>query len=259
MLAEKVILITGGTGSFGQAFVREALKHSPTSIRVFSRGEYAQWEMQQRFNNAALRFFIGDVRDRRRLFRAMQGVDYVVHAAALKHITFCEYNPIEAVKTNIDGSVNVIEAALDCGVDKVLAVSSDKAVHPINIYGATKLAMEKLFINANVYGDTKFSFARFGNFINSRGSVLELWEREKPTGKITITNPDMTRYWISLEDAAQFTIDCLEQMEGGETFIPAMEQKSISQLAEEFAPDCSWHIIGGRDGEKVTEELYDNC
>ncbi len=255
-LEDKVILLTGGTGSFGQVFAEEALKHNPEAIRVFSRGEYPQLEMQRHFNNSKLRFLIGDIRDRERVYRAMNGVDIVVHSAALKQVPTCEYNPIEAIRTNIDGSMNVIDAALDNGIDKVLAISSDKAVHPINLYGATKLVMEKLIIQANVYGDTRFSCLRCGNFWGSRGSVIPLWQKQAEQGEIDITDGDMTRFWIELEDVAQFAINCLDRMEGGEIFIPRMREEMLTKTARGIAPDALIKVIGKRAGEKKHEALF---
>ena len=256
MVENKTLLITGGTGSFGQEFTRVALKYNPEAIRIFSRGEFAQWEMERDFNNSRLRFFIGDVRDRDRLKRAMNGVDIVVHSAALKQVPACEYNPIEAIKTNIDGSINVIDSALDEGVERVLAISSDKAVHPINLYGATKLVMEKLFIQANVYVGTKFSCVRYGNFEGSRGSVLPLWTSQKENGIITLTEKEMTRFWITLEKAAEFAIDCIGRMAGGEIFIPKMPEIEMGELAKQIAPDAELKVIGRRGGEKLHENLF---
>lgn len=256
MIENKTLLITGGTGSFGREFTKVALKYNPEAIRIFSRGEYAQWEMEKSFNNSKLRFLIGDVRERERLKRAMQGVDIVVHAAALKQVPACEYNPIEAIRTNIDGSINVIDTALDSGVDKVLAISSDKAVHPINLYGATKLVMEKLFIQANVYVGTKFSCVRYGNFYGSRGSVLPLWQSQREKGEITLTQKEMTRFWITLENATEFAIDCLGKMEGGEIYIPKMPKRTLEALAYQVAPDAKLKIIGKRAGEKLHEALF---
>lgn len=253
----ETFLVTGGTGSFGQAFVREILEHNPASVRIFSRNEYYQWQMRQDFNDDRLRFLIGDVRDRERLRRAMEDVDVVIHAAALKHVPTCEYNPIEAIKTNIDGSINVIDAAIDGGVSKVLAISSDKAVHPLNLYGATKLVEEKLFIYGNVYGDTMFSCVRFGNFEPSRGSVFELWAaQEKRKEILTVTDTQMTRFYIGVNEAAKFTIKCIEIMEGGEIFIPKMELKSNFDLLEKIAPGVPIKIIGRRKGEKRHEAIF---
>lgn len=257
MIDGKVILVTGGTGSYGEIFVELAIKeYNPKAVRVFSRGEYFQWEMSHKLNDLRLRYLIGDIRDRDRLHRAMGGVDIVVHAAALKHVPLCEYNPIEAVKTNIVGSINVIDAAIDNHVDKVIALSSDKAVHPINIYGATKLAMEKLFINSNVYGDTKFSCVRFGNFWASRGSVIPLFAKQAEEGEITVTDPDMTRFWITLEDAARFTIQCIGKMEGKEIFVPKMDNANLSDLIKKYFPEAKRKVIGKREGEKVKELMF---
>lgn len=185
----------------------------------------------------------------------MHNVDIVVHAAALKHIDLCEYNPIETVKTNIDGTVNAIETAIDCGVDKVLFISSDKAVHPINIYGATKLVGEKLFINATMYGKVKFSCVRYGNFWGSRGSVIPLWIKQMEEGEITITQKEMTRFWITLDEATQFAITCIERMKGGEIFIPIMPSHTLAELAGRLAPDCKIKVIGKRKGEKLNEMI----
>ena len=240
-------LITGGTGTLGQALVKEI----DGTIRVFSRGEYEQSEMQKEFPE--VRYLIGDVRDRGRLRRALSGVDVVIHAAALKQVPTCEYNPIEAIKTNIDGSINVIETALDCRVPKVIAVSSDKAVHPINLYGATKLVMEKLFIHANVYGETKFSCVRLGNFYQSRGSFLsDIYGKEE----ISVTDKEMTRFWMSVTHAAQFILDCLDRMEGGEIFVPKMPQRELMDLIDELAPEVKVKVIGKRKGEKLNEMLF---
>jgi len=258
-LKGKVVLISGGAGSFGQEFVRRALREDPNIIRVFDNSEYFQWKMQEDNKDPRLRFFIGDVRDRGRLRRAMNGVDIVVHAAALKHVPLCEYNPIEAVRTNIEGSINVIDTAIDTGVDKVLAISSDKAVHPINIYGATKLVMEKLIIQANVYGvgETKLSCVRFGNFYGSRGSFIPLLYDKLDKGEeITITDKEMARYWITLDIAVDFVVKCIEMMQGGEIFIPKMPQKTLKELINDLAPDVKLKVIGKRAGEKLTELLF---
>ena len=255
-LTGSTVFVTGGTGSFGQAFVTECLKHDPYAIRIFSRSEPPQVAMKQKFNNLKLRFLIGDVRERDRLFRAMQGVDIVVHAAALKHVDICEYNPIEAVRTNILGAVNVVDCALDTRVSKVINVSSDKAVHPINLYGATKLSAEKLFTHADVYGKTKFCNIRLGNIWNSQGSVTAKWMSEINTGIITVTESEMSRYWITQENAAQFAIKCLEMMQGGEIFIPKMPRKTMAEIAEILAPQAGLHIIGRRAGEKMHELLF---
>jgi len=259
-LQNKVILITGGTGSFGQKFIEIALQeHSPKVIRIFSRGELLQQETRQKFNDdPRLRFFIGDVRDRERVYRAMNGVDIVVHAAALKQVSTCEYNPLEAVKTNIDGVANVIDAAIDNGVEKVMAISTDKAVQPVNLYGATKLAAEKLFIQSNVYTGwrkTRFSCVRYGNVVGSRGSVVPLFLKQKENGTITITDERMTRFWITLEHGVRFVIDCIGRMHGGEVFIPKIPSMKITELADVIAPKAERKITGIRPGEKVNEIL----
>ena len=259
-LADKVILLTGGTGSFGQKFTEIALReHGPKVIRIFSRGELLQQEMRQKFDDdEKLRFFIGDVRDRERVYRAMNGVDIVVHAAALKQVPTSEYNPIEAVKTNIDGAVNVIDAAIDNGVEKAIAISSDKAVHPVNLYGATKLVMERLFIQANVYTGgrkSQFSCTRYGNVVGSRGSVVPLFLEQRTSGKITITDERMTRFWITLEQGVRFVIDCIDRMQGGEVFVPKIPSMKITELADVIAPQAEREVIGIRPGEKVNEIL----
>jgi len=259
-LESKTILLTGGTGSFGQKFTDIVLReHSPEAVRIFSRGELLQQDMCQGFNNdPRLRFFIGDVRDRERLYRAMNGVDIVVHAAALKQVPTCEYNPIEAVRTNINGAINVIDAAIDNGVEKAIAISSDKAVHPVNLYGATKLVMERLFAQANVYTgerETRFSCIRYGNVIGSRGSVIPLFLKQKTNGTISITDERMTRFWITLEEGVRFVIDCIDRMQGGEVFIPKFPSMKVIDLAEVIAPKAERKITGIRPGEKVNEIL----
>ena len=251
-------LIIGGTGSLGKAIVNRLLKTNDCTIRIYSRHEQSQVEMQRELNDSRLRFLIGDVRDDKRLKRAMEGVDYVIDCAALKHVPVCEYNPIEAVRTNIDGSINVIDAAIDCGVKKLIYISSDKAVYPINIYGATKSVAEKLFIHSNIYGKdrTYFSCIRFGNFYGSSGSVIELWQKQKETGTITITDRSMKRYFIKLDKASEFVVDCLDKMRGGEIFIPEMQEEWIKDKAREIAPLCKLEIIGRRGDEKLREELW---
>jgi UDP-N-acetylglucosamine 4,6-dehydratase len=259
--SEKIILLTGGTGSFGQKFVEVMLKeYNPKTIRIFSRDELKQWEMAQKFNHdKRLRFFIGDIRDKERLERAMDGVDIVVHAAALKQVPLCEYNPFEAVKTNILGAQNVIEAALDHNVERVMAISTDKAVNPVNLYGATKMCMEKLFIAANSYvgpkRQTKMSCVRYGNVVGSRGSVIPLFKKQRQTGRITITDPRMTRFWITLEQGVKFVINCIEKMHGGEIFVPKIPSMRIMDLAKAVAPECEIEFIGIRPGEKIHECL----
>ena len=261
--SNKVILVTGGTGSFGKKFTQITLQeHNPRAIRIFSRGELKQQKMQEQFqefpNSEKLRFFIGDVRDRDRLYRAMNGVDIVVHAAALKQVPTCEYNPIEAVKTNINGAANVIDAAIDNNVEKMMALSTDKAVHPVNLYGATKLVAEKLFVQGNTYTGgrkTKFSCVRYGNVVGSRGSVIPIFQRQKNDGIITITDENMTRFWITLEQAVRFIIDCVDKMKGGEIFIPKIPSMKIVDLAEVIAPKSEKKVTGIRPGEKLNEIL----
>lgn len=257
----KVILLTGGTGSFGQAFTEIMLKkYNPKVIRIFSRDELKQWEMEKKFNSdKRLRFFIGDVRDKDRVERAMDEVDVVVHAAALKQVPLCEYNPFEAVKTNILGAQNIVEAAIDHNVEKVLALSSDKAVNPVNLYGATKMCMEKLFIAANAYVGptrrTRMSCVRYGNVIGSRGSVIPLFRKQRETGKISITDKRMTRFWITLKQGVELVIKTLDIMNGGEVFVPKIPSMKILDLAEAIAPECKVEIIGIRPGEKIHECL----
>lgn len=256
---DKTILITGGCGSFGQKFTEIVLReHNPKSVRIYDNRELAEVEMERKFNDSRLRFFIGDIRDRKRLSRAMNGIDIVVHAAALKHVPICEYNPIEAVKTNINGAISVINAAIDNKVEKVIAISTDKAVYPINLYGATKMVAEKLFIQANSYSGGKspiFSCSRYGNVIGSSGSVVPLFLEQKKNGEITITDERMTRFWITLEGGVKFVIGCIEKMKGGEIFIPKISSMKIMDLAEVIAPSAKRKIIGIRPGEKVNEVL----
>ncbi|MDD4874187.1 MAG: UDP-N-acetylglucosamine 4,6-dehydratase (inverting) [Dehalococcoidales bacterium] len=259
-IENKVILLTGGTGSFGQKFVEVALsEHNPKVIRIFSRGEFLQHQMRLKFNDDnRLRFFIGDVRDRDRLYRAMNGVDIVIHAAALKQVPTCEYNPIEAVKTNIDGAINIIDVALDNDVSRVIAISSDKAVQPVNLYGATKLVAEKLFIQGNAYTGgrgTKFSCIRYGNVVASRGSVIELFLAQRNNGTLTITDERMTRFWLTLEQGVRFVLNCIEQMQGGEIFVPKLPSMKIMDITDVIAPKAQKRIIGIRPGEKLHETL----
>ena len=258
-LSGKIILLTGGTGSFGKKFTEIVLKeHNPKVIRIFSRGELKQQKMREQFNNERLRFFIGDVRDRNRLYRAMNNDDIVVHAAALKQVPTCEYNPIEAIKTNINGAINVIDAAIDNDVEKVMALSTDKAVHPINLYGATKLVAEKLFIQANSYTgkrETIVSCVRYGNVVGSRGSVIPVFKEQRKKGVITITDERMTRFWITQEQAVKFIIDCIEKMKGGEVFIPKIPSMKITDLIDVIAPEAKREVVGIRPGEKINEVL----
>ncbi|MBN2556287.1 MAG: UDP-N-acetylglucosamine 4,6-dehydratase (inverting) [Anaerolineales bacterium] len=257
---DKVVLITGGTGSFGKKFVEVMLRdYSPAKLIIFSRDELKQHEMRaDGFNDPRLRYFIGDVRDRLRLRRAMQGVDVVVHAAALKQVPACEYNPMEAINTNIIGGRNVIEAALDEKVDRVMALSTDKAVNPINLYGATKLAAEKLFVQSNAYAGgkgTRFACVRYGNVVGSRGSVVPVFFKQRNAGRITITDERMTRFWLSLEQGVRFTIRCIEQLQGGEVFVPKIPSMKLVDLATAIAPECQIDYIGIRPGEKLHEVL----
>ena len=257
---DQVVLVTGGTGSFGKKFVEIMLRdHPPTKLIIFSRDELKQHEMRMSgFDHPSLRYFIGDVRDQTRLQRAMHGVDIVVHAAALKQVPACEYNPMEAIKTNILGSSNVIEAALDTGVKKVLALSTDKAVNPINLYGATKLAAEKLFVQSNAYAGgmaTRYSCVRYGNVVGSRGSVIPLFLQQRQSGKLTITDERMTRFWLTLDQGVRFVIRCVEQMHGGEVFVPKIPSTRIIDLARAIAPHASLEVIGIRPGEKLHEVL----
>ncbi len=258
-LNNKIILVTGGTGSFGQKFTETVLKnHNPKAIRIFSRSEYLQWEMAQKFNDERLRFLIGDVRDKERLYRAMNGVDIVVHAAALKQVPIAEFNPMEAVKTNVMGTANVVDAAIDNGIEKAILISSDKAVNPVNLYGATKLCAEKLFIQANSYvGDrkTRFSCVRYGNVVGSRGSVVPIFLEQKKTGTLTVTDEKMTRFWITLEQGVALVINSIANMHGGETFIPKIPSMKIMDLVKAVAPQASVKITGIRPGEKLHEVL----
>ena len=260
--SESAVLVTGGTGSFGRKLVETMLaEFRPRKLIVLSRDELKQHEMRQQFpdvGNSPMRYFIGDVRDRERLYRAFQGVDVVVHAAALKQVPACEYNPFEAILTNVMGAKNVIDGAIDCGVKRVMAISTDKAVNPINLYGATKLCAEKLFIDGNAYaGDraTRFACARYGNVVGSRGSVIPVFLEQRRNGRITITDPRMTRFWITLDQGVRFVIRCLEQMQGGEIFVPKIPSMSLLDLSKAIAPDCAVECIGIRPGEKIHEVL----
>lgn len=263
LLKNKTILVTGGTGSFGKVFIKYVLDNfQPKAIRVFSRDELKQWEMKALFQDHKqankLRFFIGDVRDEKRLKRAMQSAQIVIHAAAMKQVPACEYNPIEAINTNINGAINVINAALDEGVERVIALSTDKASEPINLYGATKLCSDKLFIQANNYrgsSDIKFSVVRYGNVMGSRGSVIPLFFKQKENGHLTITDKKMTRFWITLPEAVKFVLSSLELMQGGELFVPKIPSMKMVDLAKAIAPNAKIKIIGIRPGEKIHESL----
>ena len=256
----KVVLVTGGTGSFGRKFVEVMLRdYRPGKLIIFSRDELKQHEMRAAgFDGPQLRYFIGDVRDEARLRRAMQGTDIVVHAAALKQVPACEYNPFEAILTNIMGARNVVEAALDGGVGRVVGLSTDKAVNPVNLYGATKLAAEKLIVQSNAYAGgrgTRFSCVRYGNVVGSRGSVVPVFLRQRQQGVITLTDDRMTRFWLSLEQGVRFTIRCIEEMEGGEVFVPKIPSMRVAELAKAMAPASRIEVVGIRGGEKLHEVL----
>ena len=261
MFNGKSILITGGTGSFGKKFIKTVLdRYSPKKVIVYSRDELKQYEMAAEFNAPAMRYFIGDVRDEGRLTKAMDGVDYVVHAAALKHVPIAEYNPMECIKTNINGAENVINAALACGVEKVVALSTDKAANPINLYGATKLASDKLFVAANnIKGSKKttFSVVRYGNVVGSRGSVVPFFKKlvEDGAAEIPITDPRMTRFWITLEQGVEFVIKSFERMYGGEIYVPKIPSMRVVDIALALAPNLPMKVIGIRPGEKLHEVM----
>jgi len=261
VLDDSSILITGGTGSFGKEFIRNILRTSrPRRVIVYSRDEWKQSEMQAdpEFQDKSVRFFLGDVRDKDRLCLAMRDVDYVIHAAALKQVPAAEYNPHEFIKTNVNGATNIVEAAIEAKVKRVVALSTDKAVNPVNLYGATKLCSDKVFIAANSYagvGGTTFSVVRFGNVVGSRGSVIPLFQKQRESGSITITNPDMTRFLITLQQGVDFVLSSLKNMVGGELFVPKIPACTVSDLANVLAPDCEKNIIGLRPGEKMHEIL----
>jgi UDP-N-acetylglucosamine 4,6-dehydratase len=255
----KKILITGGTGSFGQAFTRFALDHlNPAVIRIFSRDELKQSEMNERFKDSRLRFFIGNVQDSERVQRALRGVDVVVHAAAMKRIEVCEYNPFEAVKTNIIGTQNVINHAIDCGVSRVVSLSTDKAANPANLYGATKLCQEKITVHSNNYvgpKSTRLSCVRYGNVVGSRGSVVQVFQQQKDQGEVTITDERMTRFWITLDQACQFVRSSVELMQGGEIFVPKIPSMKVTDLATAICPNAKIKLVGIRPGEKLHEVM----
>jgi UDP-N-acetylglucosamine 4,6-dehydratase/5-epimerase len=258
--AARCVLITGGTGSFGQALVDHLLATGGAqTIRVYSRDELKQYEMSKRLReDPRLRFLIGDVRDRERLARAMHGVDLVIHGAAMKQVPLCEYNPAEAVKTNVLGTQNVVECAIDARVQRTIALSTDKAVNPVNLYGATKLCAEKLFVHANAYAGAdggRFACVRYGNVVGSRGSVIPLFRSQKESGVLTLTDARMTRFWISLAQAVRFVLFAAEQASGGEVFIPKIPSMRIVDLARAIAPDALLKEIGIRPGEKLHEVL----
>ncbi len=261
MFNGKNILITGGTGSFGKKYTKTLLERfKPHKIIIYSRDELKQFEMAQEFNHSCMRYFIGDVRDKERLKKAMQDVDYVIHAAALKHVPIAEYNPMECIKTNINGAQNLIDAALECGVKKVIALSTDKAANPINLYGATKLASDKLFVAANnITGgkETRFSVVRYGNVVGSRGSVVPFFKKLLANGakELPITDEQMTRFWITLQEGVNFVLKNFERMQGGEIFIPKIPSMKITDLADALAPNLPKKIIGIRPGEKLHEVM----
>lgn len=256
------VLVTGGTGSFGQRFVATVLeRYRPSRLIIFSRDELKQFQMREAFpesKHPSLRYFIGDVRDRERLYRAFDGVDVVIHAAAMKQVPACEYNPIEAIRTNVLGAANVVDAAIDRGVRRAIALSTDKAANPVNLYGATKLSADKLFIAANNYAgakNTRFSVVRYGNVIGSRGSVIPVFLKAREQGTIRVTDDRMTRFWISLQQGVDFVIASLGRMRGGEIFVPKIPSMNIIDLAEAVAPGCAVERIGIRPGEKLHEVM----
>jgi UDP-N-acetylglucosamine 4,6-dehydratase len=270
-MKEKAILVTGGTGSFGQKFIDTVLQnYAPARLIIYSRDELKQFEMAQKFSEKdypAMRYFIGDVRDRDRLTLAMRGVDYVVHAAALKHVSIAEYNPMECIRTNVDGAENVVRAAMDCQVKKVIALSTDKAANPVNLYGASKLASDKIFIAANNIsgpsnGNTRFSVVRYGNVVGSRGSVIPFFQKLIDDGarELPITDERMTRFWITLQQGVDFVLSCFGMMQGGEIFVPKIPSMKVTDVAKIMAPNLKQKIIGIRPGEKLHETMvpYDD-
>ncbi|MBV8520709.1 MAG: UDP-N-acetylglucosamine 4,6-dehydratase (inverting) [Acetobacteraceae bacterium] len=262
MLQGQTVLVTGGTGSFGKEFLKTIVsEHQPRKVIVFSRDELKQHEMRAHYpdsGDSPIRYFIGDVRDRDRLYRALDGVDVVVHAAALKQVPAAEYNPLEAIKTNVLGAANLIDAAIDRNVKHVIALSTDKAANPINLYGATKLCSDKLFVAANNYSGarvTRFSVVRYGNVVGSRGSVVPYFLKMREEGYLPITDPRMTRFWLTLKQGVNFVLRCLEVMQGGEIFVPKIPSMKVLDLAEAIAPDCPTRIVGIRPGEKLHEVM----
>lgn len=262
MFNGKSVLVTGGTGSFGQKFVEAVLaRYRPERLIVFSRDELKQYEMSLRLsprNHRSLRYFVGDVRDRERLYRALDGVDYVVHAAALKQVPSCEYNPLEAIKTNILGAANLIDASIDRGVTSLVALSTDKAANPVNLYGATKLCADKLFTSANNYAGrhaTRFAAVRYGNVVGSRGSVVPLFLSMRKHGVLPVTDTRMTRFWITLEQGVDFVLKAFQRMRGGEVFVPKIPSMRVVDLARAIGPECRIETVGIRPGEKLHETL----
>jgi len=259
---DKNILITGGTGSFGRKCTEIILqRYKPRKLIIFSRDELKQYEMAHQFpasKFSCMRYFIGDVRDKERLYRAFHRVNYVIHAAALKQVPAAEYNPFEAVKTNIIGAQNLINAAIDHNVQRVIALSTDKAANPINLYGATKLCSDKLFVAGNAYvgrDHTRFAVVRYGNVVGSRGSVIPFFLKQKKTGTLSITDPRMTRFWITLEQGVNFVLQCFDKMVGGEIFVPKIPSMNIMDLARAIAPECRTEVVGIRPGEKIHEVM----
>ena len=256
---DKNVLITGGTGSFGKKFIEIMLKeYHPKVIRIFSRDELKQYEMQKQYDHPSLRYFIGDVRDKDRVHQALDGATMVIHAAALKQVPACEYNPFEAVKTNILGAQNIVEAAIEHEVPHTIALSTDKAVNPTNLYGATKMCMERLFVAANSYSgmhDVRFACVRYGNVVGSRGSVIPLFLEQRETGVITVTDKRMTRFWITLEEGVRLVIHAAETLHGGEVYVPKIPSMRIVDLARIVGPDCKIKEVGIRPGEKIHEVL----
>ncbi|MBI5454895.1 MAG: UDP-N-acetylglucosamine 4,6-dehydratase (inverting) [Deltaproteobacteria bacterium] len=255
----RTVLITGGTGSLGKKLTRKILsQYRPKRLIILSRDELKQSEMAQSFDDPSLRFFIGDVRDKERLYRAFDGVDFIIHAAALKQVPAAEYNPFEAIKTNILGAQNVIDVAVDKGVKRVVALSTDKAANPINLYGATKLCSDKLFIAGNSYAGgkpTRFSVVRYGNVVGSRGSVIPFFLKMRDTGVLPITDPRMTRFWITLDQGADLVLSSLDKMKGGEIFVPKIPSAGMMDVARAIAPECATKVVGIRPGEKLHETL----
>ncbi|MDP3507639.1 MAG: UDP-N-acetylglucosamine 4,6-dehydratase (inverting) [Candidatus Melainabacteria bacterium] len=253
------VLITGGTGSFGKTLVKRLLAtNPPKKLIIFSRDECKQYEIQQELQDRRLRCFLGDIRDRDRLYRAFAGVDIVIHAAALKQVPAAEYNPFEFIKTNVLGAANIIDAAIDRGVKKVIALSTDKAANPINLYGATKLCSDKLFVSANSYAgtsETKFGIVRYGNVIGSRGSVIPLFLEMRKTGVLKLTDERMTRFWLTLDQGVDFVLSCIDLIQGGEIFVPKIASMKLVELAKAIGPDCRFEFTGLRPGEKLHETL----
>lgn len=256
---DSTVLVTGGTGSFGKAFIKRVLKeYKPKKLIVFSRDELKQYDLSNEITDRSVRFFLGDVRDRDRLYRAFQDVDLIVHAAALKQVPAAEYNPFEFVKTNVLGAANIVDAAIDCGVKKVIALSTDKAANPVNLYGATKLCSDKLFVTANAYAGskpTKFSIVRYGNVLGSRGSVIPLFLKMRKSGVLNLTDERMTRFWLTLEQGVEFVLSSIDWMEGGEIFVPKIPSMKLLELAKAIGPDCEYKYSGIRPGEKLHEVL----